>query len=79
MTNVLVTGANGFVGSALVLKIAEAETGVIRIAVRKSTRLFPKRVEIFENLELAESTDWTAALSTHWRRLPRRSASKECL
>jgi nucleoside-diphosphate-sugar epimerase len=62
MTNVLVTGANGFVGSALVLKIAEAETGVIRIAVRKSTRLFPKRVEIVENLELAESTDWTAAL-----------------
>ena len=62
MTNVLVTGANGFVGSALVLKLAEIETGIVRIAVRKSTRLFPKRVEIFENLELADSTDWTDAL-----------------
>ena len=62
MANILITGANGFIGSALVLKLAEVETGIIRIAVRKSTRLFPKRVEIFENFELADSTDWTDAL-----------------
>lgn len=62
MTNILITGTNGFVGSALVLKLVEIEADTIRIAVRKSTRIFPKRVEIFENLELAENTDWAAAL-----------------
>lgn len=62
MTNILITGANGFVGSALVLKLAEIESARIRIAVRKSTRILSKRVETFENLELAENTDWTEAL-----------------
>ena len=62
MTNILITGANGFVGSALLLKLAALETGVIRIAVRKSTRIFPNHVEIFEGLELSNSTDWAGAL-----------------
>ena len=62
MTNILITGANGFVGSALVLKLVESETGIIRSAVRKSTRIFPKRVEIFEGLELSEDTQWAGAL-----------------
>lgn len=62
MTNILITGANGFVGSALVLKLAEIESARIRISVRKSTRILSKRVETFENLELAENTDWTDAL-----------------
>jgi nucleoside-diphosphate-sugar epimerase len=61
MTNILITGANGFVGSALMLKLAETEAGIIRIAVRKSTCTAPKRVEIFENLELSEKTDWSSA------------------
>ena len=62
MTNILITGANGFVGSALVLKLAAIETGVIRIAIRKLTRIFPNNVEIFECLELSDNTDWTDAL-----------------
>jgi nucleoside-diphosphate-sugar epimerase len=62
MTNILITGANGFIGSALVLKLAATESGVIRIAVRQSTRIFPDRVEVLENLELSEKTDWAEAL-----------------
>ena len=63
MTNILITGANGFIGSALVSKLAEREAGIIRVAVRKSTRIVPKPVEIFEILELSENTDWTSALN----------------
>jgi nucleoside-diphosphate-sugar epimerase len=63
MTNILITGANGFIGSALVSKLAETEAGLIRIAVRKSTRIVSKRVEILENLEVSENTDWTSALN----------------
>jgi nucleoside-diphosphate-sugar epimerase len=62
MTKILITGANGFVGAALVLKLAVIETGIIRIAIRKPTRIFPNNVEIFEGLDLSDNTDWTDAL-----------------
>lgn len=62
MTNILITGANGFIGSALVLKLAQAEGGVVRAAVRKSTGNVSGRVEVFEKLALEEETDWTRAL-----------------
>ena len=62
MTNILVTGANGFIGSAVIVSLASTHAGVIRAAVRKSDIKSPERVEVFQNLHLSGNTDWTSAL-----------------
>ena len=62
MTNILITGANGFIGSAVVATLVATEAGVIRAAVRKTTVKLPSRVEVVERLELSPDTDWTVAL-----------------
>ena len=60
--NILVTGANGFIGRALVADLLALENHTIRAAIRKSHHSFPASVEVCVNVEITEATDWEAAL-----------------
>lgn len=61
---ILVTGGTGFVGTAVLCKLAEDGTHPIRTAVRKSNAAVPCGVEKVIVEALTANTDWTAALST---------------
>ncbi|MGQ0525743.1 MAG: UDP-glucose 4-epimerase family protein [Betaproteobacteria bacterium] len=60
---ILVTGANGFVGSALCRLLAERGDAV-RGAVHRAGIVFPARpIEFYFAGDIDEQTDWTSALS----------------
>lgn len=61
---ILVTGGTGFVGTAVLCKLAEDGTHPIRAAVRKSNAAVPGGVEKVIVEALTANTDWTAALAT---------------
>lgn len=58
---VLVTGASGFVGRALVGELAAAGHGV-RAAMREPADIFPRAVEVVAVSDLARSVDWPPLL-----------------
>jgi len=59
---VLVTGASGFVGSALCRTLAAQGGGNVRAALREAGARLPAGVQLAFGCELAASTDWAAAL-----------------
>lgn len=59
--NVLITGANGFVGRALASHLAAEEAMTVRVAVRRLSRPFPASVDVRDNLDL-DDADWSSAL-----------------
>ncbi|OQW49993.1 UDP-glucose 4-epimerase family protein [Candidatus Raskinella chloraquaticus] len=61
--NVLITGANGFVGRALASHLAAEEAMTVRVAVRRLSRPFPASVDVRDNLDL-DDADWSSALRT---------------
>lgn len=62
MKNILITGANGFIGNSIVLKLVAAGDYKVRVAIRKTSATFPRSVEVYENLDISEKTDWAQAL-----------------
>lgn len=60
--NVLITGANGFIGNAIALNLSSRECNLVRVSVRKSNKNFPKSVQVYENMDLLGDTDWSHAL-----------------
>jgi nucleoside-diphosphate-sugar epimerase len=62
MSNLLITGANGFVGRALISKLALETNHFVRASVRKKTIQFPSQIEVIENMEASSNTNWTDAL-----------------
>ncbi|MGO0792972.1 UDP-glucose 4-epimerase family protein [Herbaspirillum seropedicae] len=62
MPNILITGANGFIGNAIVSKLVANDKDRVRVAIRKASRHFPETVEVHEGIDLAGETDWTRAL-----------------
>ncbi len=62
MSNLLITGANGFIGRAVISKLALETNHLIRASVRKKTIQFPKQIEVFENMEASSNTNWADAL-----------------
>jgi len=60
--NILVTGASGFVGKAVLAQLAANPGGGLRAAVRRPLQM-PAAVESVVVGDLATSTDWTPALA----------------
>ncbi len=60
--NVLVTGASGFVGLAVVNRLAIHSKFIPRAAVRHINHRLPAQVEVTQVGNLASATDWNAAL-----------------
>jgi nucleoside-diphosphate-sugar epimerase len=60
---VLVTGANGFIGSALVSRLAREGT-TVRAAVRQPSSDLPAGVQAVAGVALEPGADWTAALAS---------------
>ncbi|EIC29681.1 MULTISPECIES: UDP-glucose 4-epimerase family protein [Methylomicrobium] len=61
--NILITGANGFIGSALTKRLQADRRFSVRAAVRSMTGLGRTAgAEVFETGDLAADTDWQAAL-----------------
>ncbi len=59
---VLVSGASGFVGSALIARLARDTRLAVRAAVRRTDWRAPPGVEAARVADLAADTDWRAAL-----------------
>ena len=62
MSNLLITGANGFIGRAVISKLALETNHFIRASVRKKIIQFPKQIEVVENMEASSNTNWADAL-----------------
>ena len=60
---ILVTGAAGFVGSALVLRLIAAGKNCVHVAVNENRFDFPLAVTVHRNMNLAAKTDWRPCLS----------------
>ena len=61
MSRVLVTGASGFIGSAVVAALAR-DGHMVRAAVRRPHLSFPDGVEVVRHPDLAEAFDWQPLL-----------------
>ena len=61
MSRVLVTGASGFIGNAVVAALAR-DGYAVRAAVRRPHPSFPDGVEVVQHPDLAEAFDWQPLL-----------------
>ena len=61
MSRVLVTGASGFIGSAVVAALAR-DGHTVRAAVRRPHLSFPDGVEVVQHPDLAQAFDWQPLL-----------------
>lgn len=62
MSNLLITGANGFIGRALISKLALEQNHFVRASVRKKIIQFSSQIEVIENMDASSNTNWTDAL-----------------
>ena len=62
MSNLLITGANGYIGSALALELTLVTNHIVRASVRKKTIKLPSQIQVIENMEVSDDTNWTDTL-----------------
>jgi nucleoside-diphosphate-sugar epimerase len=60
---VLLTGASGFVGRALLARLAKESSIAVRVAHRREQNDLPQNIEAVRIRELSSSTAWQASLS----------------
>ena len=61
---ILVTGANGFVGHHVAIKLSELPNYEVRACIRENkNHNLPENIKIFSNLDLIKKNDWNLALS----------------
>ena len=60
--NLLITGANGFVGSALIKQVAKQSVLSVNAALRDASLVFPAGVKLFRIDDLGANYDWKEAL-----------------
>jgi nucleoside-diphosphate-sugar epimerase len=63
LMKVLLTGATGFVGHAVVQRLIACAKHSLTVAVRSTTAVFSDVVNVVKIADLTSETDWTAALS----------------
>jgi nucleoside-diphosphate-sugar epimerase len=63
MIKVLITGANGFIGNAIISKLVSDNKFILRASVRKLSRSLPLSVELIKNMSLNGASDWSSALN----------------
>ncbi len=61
MTRILVTGASGFIGRALVNELAD-KGQTVRAAMRHPADIFPRSVEVVAVSDLTRPVEWRALL-----------------
>ena len=62
MTNILITGANGFIGTAVIKRLLADRNEHVRAAVRTTSQAFSEVIEVCEGMDLSKNLDWTQAL-----------------
>lgn len=62
MTNILITGANGFIGKAVIKRLLADRNEHVRAAVRTTRQAFSEVIEVCEGMDLSKNLDWTQAL-----------------
>ena len=60
--NILVTGATGFIGSAVISNLSLHPNFTLRAAVRRVNHQLPPTLDVIQIADLTPDTDWTAAL-----------------
>jgi nucleoside-diphosphate-sugar epimerase len=63
MSKILVTGANGFIGSALIKKMQDMSTFTIIASYRRLPASLPDNISGFETEDISSKTDWSTALA----------------
>ncbi|MCK5831754.1 MAG: NAD-dependent epimerase/dehydratase family protein [Methylococcales bacterium] len=61
MKRLLITGATGFIGKALIPELLKQEVELIA-SIRKTYSMFPEQVETINTGDLLASTEWSSAL-----------------
>ena len=62
MSKLLITGANGFIGRALIAKLGLEANYFVRASIRKKIIQFPCQIEVVENMDASRVTNWADAL-----------------
>ncbi len=63
IATVLVTGASGFIGSALVAFLAKDDKLSVKAATRGTDYAFPECVKVYPGFDFSVETDWSSALT----------------
>ena len=62
MESILITGANGFIGNSIAMRLAISNKHKVRVAIRKKHVAFPRTIEVHDGLDISQFTNWAQTL-----------------